>query len=328
MELWDAYKTDGSLAGSTLVRGEKIPEGLCHAVADVFVIHEDGTILLMQRDKSKSKYPGYWESGAAGSVLKGESFELGARRELLEETGILAGELELIYESFTPDTIYKGYLCKTNVTKDSVRLQQGETIDYRWVSTSEFIQFFESDKFIGPLKTRLEKFVKNEFVSEKNCCFTRGQFWFRYRVGAIIIEDECVLMAKNDIDDYYYSIGGAVNMGETSEQAVLREVKEETGIDYEIDRMVFINECMFQGEGSLSGKECHVIEFYYLMKSKGTKGVESNCLNGTVFGELPEYLCWIPIRKLEFMRAFPLFFKNKLLNLPEVCEHIISDERI
>ena len=68
-------------------------------------------------------------------------------------------------------------------------------------------------------------------------------------------------MAKNDVDDYYYSIGGVVHMGETSKQAVLREVREETGISYEIDRLAIVNESMFHGDGSLSGKECHVVEF-------------------------------------------------------------------
>ena len=95
------------------------------------------------------------------------------------------------------------------------------------------MKIFESYKFIGSLQRRLDEFVKNGFVSEKDCCFIRGGFWFRYRVGAIIIEDGCVLMAKNDVDDYYYSIGGVVHMGETSKQAVLREVREETGISYE-----------------------------------------------------------------------------------------------
>lgn len=327
MELWDAYKADGTLAGSTLVRGEKIPEGLCHAVSEVFVMHEDGTILLMQRDKNKLNYPGYWESSAGGSVLKGESFELGARRELLEETGILAGELELIFKSFTQDTIYKGYLCRTSVEKDSIKLQRGETIDYRWVDQNDFMKVFESQEFVASLKDRIRKFVRNGFVTEKDCCFTRGEYWFRYRAAAIIIEDGCVLMVKNDLDDYYYSIGGGVHMGETSEQAVLREVREETGIDYEIDRLAVVNESLFHGDGSLSEKECHVIEFYYLMKSKGNMGVKSNSSNGTVFGGFPEYLCWIPIAELSQMKAFPIFFKDKLLKLPEVIEHIISDER-
>ena len=32
MELWDAYSKDEELVGSTLVRGEEIPQGLYHLV--------------------------------------------------------------------------------------------------------------------------------------------------------------------------------------------------------------------------------------------------------------------------------------------------------
>jgi 8-oxo-dGTP diphosphatase len=54
MEIWDAYKADGSLAGSDLIRGEKIPEGLLHGVSEIFVLHDDGTILLTQRDYNRT----------------------------------------------------------------------------------------------------------------------------------------------------------------------------------------------------------------------------------------------------------------------------------
>lgn len=73
MELWDAYYPDGTPAGCDLIRGEKIPENLRHMVAEASVMHRDGDILLMQRDFDKPNYPGFRESGAGGSVLKGES---------------------------------------------------------------------------------------------------------------------------------------------------------------------------------------------------------------------------------------------------------------
>lgn len=168
------------------------------------------------------------------------------------------------------------------------------------------------------------------YSAEQDCCFEQDGFWFRYRAAAIIIEAGSVLMAYNDIDDYYYSIGGGVHLGETSEEAVIREVKEETGITYEVERLVFVNESMFYGDGSLSGKQCHVIEFYYLMKPKGSQLLENGDSRGVTLealGGLSEYLHWIPIGEFANYKAFPKFFCEKLSELPEVVEHFISDER-
>ena len=43
-----------------------------------------------------------------------------------------------------------------------------------------------------------------------DCGFTKENNWFRYRAAAIIVENDCVLFACNEIDDYLYSIGGFV----------------------------------------------------------------------------------------------------------------------
>ena len=99
-----------------------------------------------------------------------------------------------------------------------------------------------------------------------DCGFVSGDFWFRYRAAAVIIEEGHVLFAKNDLDSYYYSIGGGVHLGEKAEDAVIREVFEETGIEYEIDRLAFIHENFFAGSGTLNGLKCHEIAFYFLMK--------------------------------------------------------------
>ena len=45
-----------------------------------------------------------------------------------------------------------------------------------------------------------------------DCGFTRENNRFRYRAAAIIVEDKHVLFAGNELDDYYYSIGGAVHI--------------------------------------------------------------------------------------------------------------------
>lgn len=156
-----------------------------------------------------------------------------------------------------------------------------------------------------------------------DCGFTKGQNWFRYRAGAIIIEDNCILMVGNEREDYYYSVGGGVHMGETAEDAVKREVYEETGVHYELDRLAFIHENFFQGEGGmLDGLTCHEIALYFIMKPRGTKELHSNSYEYGV----KEEMHWIPIKEIGNYKAFPSFLKDELPNLTNTVKHIITRE--
>lgn len=47
------------------------------------------------------------------------------------------------------------------------------------------------------------------------------------------MKDGKILMVGND-RDYLYSVGGRVKFGETAEEAVVREVLEETGVQMEM----------------------------------------------------------------------------------------------
>lgn len=160
---------------------------------------------------------------------------------------------------------------------------------------------------------------------EHNCGFTEGNKWFRYRAAAIIVEDGCVLFAGNELEDYLYSIGGAVHMGETAEAAVKREVLEETGVAYEVDHLAVIHENFFnENKGSLKGKDCHEISLYFLMKPRGTKTLNSNSYTLGV----KENMYWIPIEELDRYKAFPSFMKVYLQSEHDGIEHIITDERV
>ncbi len=159
---------------------------------------------------------------------------------------------------------------------------------------------------------------------EHNCGFTEGNRWFRYRAAAIIVEGDCVLFAGNELDDYLYSVGGGVHMGETSEDAVKREVFEETGIEYEVDRLAIIHENFFdESTGSLKGMDCHEIALYYLMKPRGTKELKSDSYTQGI----REHMHWIPIKDLDKYKAFPVFMKDYLQREHPGVEHIITDER-
>lgn len=158
----------------------------------------------------------------------------------------------------------------------------------------------------------------------RDCCFTEENKWFRYRAGAIIVEDECVLFAGNKNEDYFYSIGGGVHMGEKAEDALRREVFEETGVHYEVDYLAVIHENFFdESEGTLKGLDCHEIAFFYMMKARGTKELNSDSYTYGVREEMH----WIPIKDLDQYKAFPAFIKEYLSKEHEGVEHIVTDER-
>lgn len=157
MEIWDAYDRNlEKIEGMTLIRGEKIPEGVYHLVCDVIVRHTDGEYLLMQRD-SRKHCGGMWEATAGGSALQGESPFDCAIRELREETGIRAEYLEEVgrVRAAGRNAIYCEFLCITDCKKDSIILQEGETSAYKWVTQDELLSM-KRDELVTQ---RMQNFV-------------------------------------------------------------------------------------------------------------------------------------------------------------------------
>ena len=130
----------------TLVRGEPVPEGYFHLCSEIIVRHIDGSYLIMQRDKRKH-LGGMWEATAGGSALQGEDPLTCARRELQEKTGIVSDELieigRVLHHGHR--TYYVDYLCITKVDKDSIVLQEGETMAFKWVAADELRSMSRDD---------------------------------------------------------------------------------------------------------------------------------------------------------------------------------------
>ncbi len=154
---------------------------------------------------------------------------------------------------------------------------------------------------------------------ELDCGIVQKDKRFRYRAAAIIVEDGYVLFAGNEREDYFYSVGGAVHIGETAEAAVKREVLEETGAAYEVDRLAVIHENFFIEDG----RDCHEIALYYRMKPRGTRALCSSSVTQGV----TETMHWLPIEALDAYPAFPSFMKAYLQSEHSGIEHIVTDER-
>ncbi len=147
-EIWDAYDKNGNKLGFDLVRGEVVPSGVYHLVAEALVRHVDGDFLLMKRSPQKEKFAGFYEATAGGSALKGEDALQCVKRELKEETGVTAISYEEIaFNVFEVGScLFHSFLAITDCEKDAVSVQEGETVGYKWVTEDEFIEFMEGGR--------------------------------------------------------------------------------------------------------------------------------------------------------------------------------------
>lgn len=145
------------------------------------------------------------------------------------------------------------------------------------------------------------------------------------RVGAIIMKDNKILMVGNDKDKFLYSVGGRIKFGETAEEAVIREVFEETGHKLEIDRLGFVHENFFHAkfDKNTEGKKLfHEISLFFYMKTP--KYFEPVCKSFSGLGN-KEKLMWIS-PKTDYT-IYPEFFKTELTNPSESVKHFVTDER-
>lgn len=143
------------------------------------------------------------------------------------------------------------------------------------------------------------------------------------RVGAIIMKDGKLLMVGNERSNYLYSVGGRIKFGETAEEAVVREVMEETGVRMEIDRLGFVHENYFYGDApSNRGKLIYEISFYFYMKVPDDfmPISESFTDDGS-----EEFLRWVSLD--EDIIMYPEFFKTELKDPTDTVKHFIKDER-
>lgn len=81
---------------------------------------------------------------------------------------------------------------------------------------------------------------------------------FRVSVSALIFKGEQVLLAHRRAIDWWNLPGGAVDPGETVDEALHREVREETGLEIEIGQLVGVYSKPLKQEIVLSFR-CQVI---------------------------------------------------------------------
>ena len=136
------------------------------------------------------------------------------------------------------------------------------------------------------------------------------------RSGIIIIKDNKILLHKNDNKKNYCLPGGGVHFLESSEEAIIREIKEETGLDIKVDECISTIENMFEKDGI----KFH--EIYFIYKGSFADDIDTSKVMENIEGKPIKY-GFVDLDKLDDYYILPVVTKDIIKNN---TSHIINRE--
>lgn len=160
IESWDVYDSQGNVTGKTKTKNAVFLDGEYHLSASLWIINEDGKLLIQKRAMAKIISPGMW-SITGGSVKAGESSEQACIREVAEEIGLILNpqDIKLLSRSFGKDIIFDDYVIVHNLSLTDTVLQVDEVSEVKWASIEEIMDLFYSSQFMFDDIKELDKVI-------------------------------------------------------------------------------------------------------------------------------------------------------------------------
>lgn len=133
-------------------------EGRLHKAIHLWIINDDGEVLLQKRCGDKKLYPNTWDVSVGGHVSTKENSIDALWREAKEELGV---DLDLgnveYYDTFHERLKYDGidsnelvdvFIARQNVKKEEIKIQKEEVSDVHWVSIEELFGLIDDNKLL------------------------------------------------------------------------------------------------------------------------------------------------------------------------------------
>ena len=153
--------------------------------------------------------------------------------------------------------------------------------------------------------------------------FSADGLRFNYRPASARGREGPFPAARDDPCAYAYLPGGRVHAGETAEAAVLRELREELGIEARIERPLWVNQAFFTEQASR--KRYHELCFYYLIDfSKTDLLARSDSFEYLEGGNRRMRYEWLTFDALESANFQPRFLKTAVRHLPDSVQMLTN----
>lgn len=155
--------------------------------------------------------------------------------------------------------------------------------------------------------------------------FKEKEYSFHYRVVGVIVKDNKYLVQNIGGKDYYVLPGGHVRIGESSDDALIREVREELEID--ILKKDFRLFCYHENIYEKDNRVEHWIEQYYIINAKLEKDSWSFVEND-IDGVKTLNYTFVSKEELKKIDLKPLKIKELIISEKfKGISHIVLDNR-
>ncbi len=159
------------------------------------------------------------------------------------------------------------------------------------------------------------QFVLSGRRKKVDISFKAGNEKFNYRVCAVILHGGKILAMHDERSPYFYLPGGRVSLGETAENAVIREIEEELNITARIIRPLWLNQGFFKED--VDGLQYHEICIYFLMDISDTDLLSRGDKFSMLEGNHRHTFEWLKCEQLQHEYFYPLFLKKEIFHLPQ-----------
>ena len=148
LEYFDILDENGNKTGKTKLRSEVHRDGDWHKAVHIWIINDNGDVLLQRRCATKDSNPNMLDISSAGHLSAGDDSLTGALRELKEELNLDINPEDLHFIKTLKRTKYTAtfinnefddlYIVRTNKKIDDMKFQKEEISEIMYVPYKGF----------------------------------------------------------------------------------------------------------------------------------------------------------------------------------------------